>query len=222
MRINKYLAAATDLSRRAADTAVSEGRVFINGQLASTGSQVADQDLVTLDGQPVFIDAEPLTVMLNKPAGYVVSRIGQGSKTIYDLLPNEYHHLNPIGRLEKNSSGLLLLTNDGVLANELTHPRYAKLKIYEIRLNQPLAPLHQQMINDRGLSLEDGLSKLQLEKLDEQGYAWRVSMHEGRNRQIRRTFGALDYTISRLHRTHFGPYQLGDLPKSQFKTVKPI
>ncbi|MEO7363906.1 MAG: pseudouridine synthase [Candidatus Saccharimonadales bacterium] len=211
MRLNKYLASATELSRRGADAAVDAGRVQINGQPANSGSQIGDEDLVTLDGQPVFVDRRLTTIMLNKPYGYVVSRDGQGSKTIYDLLSPEYQQLNPVGRLDKNSSGLMLLTNDGTLANELTHPRYAKLKIYEIRLNAPLAPLHQQMINDRGLSLEDGLSKLQLEKLDASGHAWRVTMSEGRNRQIRRTFSALDYTVTRLHRTHFGPYALGEL-----------
>ena len=219
MRINKYIAQATDLSRRAADTAVSEGKVQINGRPADAGSQVGDQDLVTLDGTPVFVEQAVMTVIYNKPFGYVVSRDGQGSKTIYDTLPLEYRQLNPVGRLDKNSSGLLLLTNDGVLANELTHPRYAKIKIYEIQLNQQLAPLHQQMINDRGISLEDGLSQLQLEKQDDEGYAWRVTMREGRNRQIRRTFSALDYTVTRLHRTHFGEYTLGDLAKGATKLL---
>ena len=219
MRINKYLASGTNLSRRAADAAVLEGRVQINGQLAQSGSQVAALDMVTLDSKPVFVEQTTQTIMLNKPFGYVVSRDGQGSKTIYDLLSAEYQDLNPVGRLDKNSSGLLLLTNDGVLANELTHPRYAKVKIYEVGLNEPLAPLHQQMINDRGLSLEDGLSKLQLEKTDDAGYQWRVTMSEGRNRQIRRTFGALDYTVKRLHRTQFGPYILGDLAKAKTKFI---
>ncbi len=219
MRINKYIASASDLSRRAADVAILEGRVLINGQPALAGSQVGELDAVTLDNKPVFADQKLVTIMLNKPAGYVVSRDGQGSKTIYDLLPPEYQLLNPVGRLDKNSSGLLLLTNDGALANKLTHPRYAKIKIYEVRLNQPLAPLHQQMINDRGLTLEDGLSKLQLEKLEDNGLAWRVSMHEGRNRQIRRTFNALDYTVRRLHRTSFGAYGLGELSKGKYQSL---
>ncbi len=220
MRINKYIASASSLSRRAADAAVLAGRVQINGRQADSGSQVTDLDLVTLDGQPLFIEHHSLTIMLNKPVGVVVSRAGQGSKTIYDSIPDQYQTLNPVGRLDKNSSGLLLLTNDGALANQLTHPRYAKLKVYEIRLNQPLAPLHQQMINDRGISLEDGLSKLQLEKIDELGIAWRVTMREGRNRQIRRTFDALGYSVTRLHRTHFGSYSLGDLPKGVCRVIK--
>ncbi len=219
MRINKYIAQATELSRRAADAAVSDGRVQINGCPADAGSQIGEDDLVMLDGKPLFIEQTAVTVLYNKPFGYVVSRDGQGSKTIYNILPPEYRQLNPVGRLDKNSSGLLLLTNDGVLANELTHPRYAKVKIYEIRLNEPLAPLHQQMINDRGISLDDGLSQLQLEKIDDEGYAWRVTMREGRNRQIRRTFSALDYTVTRLHRTHFGEYVLGNLTKGATKPV---
>jgi 23S rRNA pseudouridine2605 synthase len=220
MRINKYLASATELSRRAADAAVLQGRVDINGQLADAGSQVNDLDVVTLDGKAVFVDMPKLTIMLNKPVGYVVSRDGQGSKTIYDLLPPEYESLNPIGRLDKNSSGLLLLTNDGSLANELTHPRYAKVKIYEVRLDVPLAPLHQQMISDRGITLDDGYSKFQIDKLDDEGRLLRVTMSEGRNRQIRRTFTALNYTVRRLHRTHFGPYTLGELPAGKTTILK--
>lgn len=219
MRINKYLALATQLSRRGADAAIAEGRVLINDHSADTGSQVGALDVVMLDGEPVFADKKITTIMLNKPVRYVVSREGQGSKTVYQLLPEQYQHLNPVGRLDKYSSGLLLLTSDGTLANELTHPRYAKTKMYEIALNQPLAPLHQQMINDRGLTLEDGLSKLGLEKLSDDGVQWRVTMTEGRNRQIRRTFSALDYTVVGLHRTHFGSYTLGQLPSGEFKQV---
>ncbi|MEK7152847.1 MAG: pseudouridine synthase, partial [Patescibacteria group bacterium] len=143
------------------------------------------------------------------PAGYVVSREGQSSKTIYDLLPAELKHLKPIGRLDKDSSGLLLLTNDGILAHQLTHPRFQKVKVYELALDQPLQPLHRQMIHDIGIQLEDGPSKLILERLQEGNEKrWRVTMREGRNRQIRRTFAALGYRVIRLRRTHFGSYTL--------------
>jgi 23S rRNA pseudouridine2605 synthase len=153
--------------------------------------------------------------MMNKPVGYVVSRNGQGSPTIYSLLPLQYHKLKPVGRLDKASSGLLLLTNDGNLANDLTHPSKQKVKIYEISLNLPLQPLHRQMISDHGIELEDGNSKLQLERREEgNDKDWTVTMHEGRNRQIRRTFGALGYDVTKLHRTQFGPYKL-DLPATR-------
>lgn len=220
MRVNKYIAQATGLSRRAADKAIQENRVTINGRTVTQGQDVTDSDTVTLDGRAITPSVKTITIMLNKPAGYVVSRNGQGSKTIYDLLPPEYHQLKPVGRLDKDSSGLLLLTNDGQLAQELTHPRYQKTKIYEIELDKPLQPLHRQMVSDYGVQLDDGPSKLLLERLGEStDTAWRVTMHEGRNRQIRRTFAALDYTVTRLHRTHFGRYSLNGLPTGRVLAV---
>jgi 23S rRNA pseudouridine2605 synthase len=219
MRINKFVAQATGLSRRGADQAIAEGRVAINQARATPGDDVASSDTVTFDGRSITPDVKKLTIMLNKPVGYVVSREGQGAQTIYDLLPEEYHQLKPVGRLDKDSSGLLLLTNDGELANQLTHPSYAKTKVYEISLNEPLEPLHQQMISDHGVSLEDGPSRLILERLGGAGQDWRVTMSEGRNRQIRRTFAALGYSVNKLHRTHLGNYSLGDLQPSKFQEI---
>jgi len=208
MRLNKYLAASTSLSRRGADDAIASGRVTVNGQAPEQGMDVSDVDIVTLDGKQTAHDIEKRTIMLNKPRGYVVSRNGQGSRTIYDLLPTEYQLLNPVGRLDKDSSGVLLLTNDGQLAQELTHPSHQKVKVYEVALDRPLQPLHQQMISDHGLQLDDGVSKLQLERqVDGDNSRWTITMHEGRNRQIRRTFEALGYTVISLHRTQFGSYR---------------
>ncbi len=218
MRLNKYLALATGMSRRAADNAIDDGRVLVNNKRPEQGIQISDHDVVTLDGN-VASPKQHVTIMLNKQIGYVCSRDGQGSKTIYDLLPESYYNLKPIGRLDKNSSGLLLLTNDGNLANELTHPSRQKVKIYEVTLNQPLQPLHRQMISDFGIELEDGLSKFELERRTDDDRDWIVAMHEGRNRQIRRTFKALDYTVIKLHRTHFGPYILADLKPGKTKNI---
>ena len=219
MRINKYLALYTDLSRRSADQAIDDGRVTLNGEKPSSGASVDASDVVTLDGRAITPDVKRVVLILNKPVGYVCSKDGQGSETVYDLLPEQYHNLNPVGRLDKDSSGLLLMTNDGDLANKLTHPSYQKTKIYEIELDKPLQPLHQQMISDYGVQLDDGPSKLQLEKLDDMGQQLRVSMHEGRNRQIRRTFSALGYMVTKLHRTHFGSYILGDIKKGDLQVV---
>lgn len=220
MRINRYVASRSDLSRRAADQAIADGRVIINGRPAHTGQEVAVDDKVLLDGRP--LEARTLqTIMLNKPAGYVTSRSGQGNKTIYDLLPPELHYLKPVGRLDKESSGLLLLTNDGNLAQQLTHPSRQKTKIYETVLDQPLQPLHRQMISEIGVQLDDGPSRLQLERLTEgNDHAWRIRMHEGRNRQIRRTFAALGYTVTRLHRTQFGPYHLNNLDPATYRELE--
>lgn len=211
MRLNKYIASSTTLSRRAADAAIAAGRVTINGKPAEQGTVVSTADIVTLDGKVITPLMTHTTVMLNKPVGYVCSRNGQGAPTIYDLLPNDLQHLQPVGRLDKDSSGLLLLTDDGDLANQLTHPRYGKTKVYEVILNKPLQPLHHQMISDIGVQLEDGRSQFAISQIERGNTEYQVTMHEGRNRQIRRTFAALGYTVTSLHRTRFGPYALGYL-----------
>lgn len=216
MRINVFVAQATGLSRRAADQAITEGRVTINGKQAVLGQAAAPGDQVTLDNRPVNPLGTNLTIMLNKPVGYVVSRDGQGSPTIYDLLPTQYHRLKPIGRLDKDSSGLLLLTNDGQLANQLTHPRYDKTKIYEVELDKPLSTVDKSRI-DQGVQLDDGISKLQINNV--RGKSFTVTMTEGRNRQIRRTFAELGYTVAKLHRTYFGDYTLDGLPDAEYQAV---
>lgn len=205
MRINKYVARATGMSRRSADQAITWGRILVNGHaLQSAGYDVQETDVVTLDGKKLTIQDSFTTILLNKPKGYVVSRDGQGSKSIYDLLPEVYHSLKPVGRLDKASSGLLLLTNNGDLANRLTHPSYKKNKVYEIELYIPLTPEDKKTI-ERGVVLEDGISALQIKG---SGTHWTVTMSEGRNRQIRRTFGELGYTVKELHRIQFGDYVL--------------
>jgi 23S rRNA pseudouridine2605 synthase len=219
MRLNKYLASATGMSRRAADTVIADGRVYLNGSLAQTGQNVAPNDSVMLDGGLVEVPVKYQTILVNKPAGYVVSRDGQGSRTIYDLLPLEFHQLKPVGRLDKESSGLLLLTNNGDLANELTHPSHQKSKIYHITLLKPLTRQDEQIIHTRGVTLEDGVSKLALKKLDDTRKRWEVTMAEGRNRQIRRTFAAAGYTVDALHRTHFGAYSLDNVAAGAFRSI---
>ena len=222
MRINKFVAQSTGLSRRAADEAIAAGRVLVNQLKPESGDQVGDDDVVTMDSRRITPPVKTTTVIMNKPIGFVCSRNGQGSRTIYDLLPTRYQNLKSIGRLDKQSSGLILLTDDGDLANQLTHPSFVKTKVYELSLDNPLQPLHHQMINDIGVMLEDGPSKIQLMKLDDNGLKWEVTMHEGRNRQIRRTFKALGYEVQTLHRTNFGRYPLGNLAPGQVKELGSI
>lgn len=219
MRINKYIAQATRLSRRGADAAIAEGRVLVNGKAPAQGADITDNDVVTIDGRPIASDIKTQTIMMNKPVDYVCSREGQGSATIYDLLPSEYHNLNSVGRLDKASTGLLLLTNDGRLAEELTHPSHQKEKIYEIRLNRELTPQDFDTITRKGVKLSDGLSKFKLESMNDHRYAWKATLTEGRNRQIRRTFEALGYTVTNLHRTHFGDYDLGSLASGTISSL---
>lgn len=215
MRINQFLAHATELSRRAADQAVSDGRVRINEQVASVGDRVEPGDNVQLDSRNISPPPKHTLVMLNKPVGYICSRNGQGNPTVYDLIPLKLHKLKPVGRLDKDSSGLLLLTDDGSLAHNLTHPKFHKEKVYEIELNKALAP-HDQKAIIQGIVLDDGLSKLRLRPLSHQHTKWEVRMSEGRNRQIRRTFQAQGYRVLKLQRIQFGTYKLGHLDPTEW------
>lgn len=220
-RLNKYLAFHLGLSRREADDLISKGKVTIDSTPVQLGGRVEPGQTVAVNGKVVVEKASFTYLMLNKPIGYVSSRKQQGDNpTLYDLLPSEYHALKPVGRLDKDSSGLLILTDDGDFAFEMTHPKFYKVKTYLITLNSALEPLHQQMITDFGIQLEDGPSKLSLERLDDNRKQWEVTMHEGRNRQIRRTFAALGYEVTKLHRTSFGQYTLGDLARGKFSTLE--
>ena len=220
-RLNKYLAFHLGVSRREADMYIEKGRVAVNGTPAAIGGRVLPTDTVTVDGKPLHTKEHFTYVLLNKPVGYVSSRKQQGEfPTLYDLLPEEFHALKPVGRLDRDSSGLLLLSDDGDFAYQMTHPKFHKTKQYEITLNAPLAPLHQQMISDYGVILEDGPSKLLLERQGDDRTTWIVQMHEGRNRQIRRTFAALGYEVTVLQRTRFGAYTLGSVAGGAYAITK--
>jgi 23S rRNA pseudouridine2605 synthase len=217
-RLNKYLAQQLGISRREADLLIEQGTVLVNGQQAQLGGRASLQDKITVKGKVVNGEVAHRYLLFHKPVGYVCSRRAQGdAPTIYSLLPKEYHSLKTVGRLDKDSSGLILLTNDGDFAYRMTHPKFHKIKIYEVTLSHELQPLHQQMISDFGVQLEDGTSQLHLERLsDANRKQWRVTMSEGRNRQIRRTFAALGYTVVKLHRTHFGQYDLANLSTGKY------
>ena len=222
IRLNKYLSTNFGISRREADELISAGKVLINKKPAELGARVGEDDEVSISGRNVQ-KSELRYFALNKPTGYVCSKKRQGdTPTIYELLPKELQNLKNVGRLDKDSSGILLLTNDGDFAFEMTHPKFHKTKIYEVEIDRDLAPLHQQMISDFGVNLADGNSKLGLERLDtgEARKKWRVTMSEGRNRQIRRTFDALGYKVVKLHRTSFGIYSLSGLKPGEYVEFK--
>lgn len=219
-RLNKELALHLGISRREADSLIEKGLVTVNNTVATLGARLTETDIVAVKGKLLPRNTAYTYVVLNKPAGFVSSRRKQGDDpTLYALLPKEYQTLKTVGRLDKDSSGLILLSNDGDFTYRMTHPSFHKAKTYEVRLSTPLEPLHQQMISDYGVQLEDGKSKLLLEKLDDAGHTWRITMHEGRNRQIRRTFASLGYTVTKLHRTHFGNYSLDGIHPGKFKAV---
>lgn len=221
LRLNKHLALQLGVSRREADNLISQGKVTINGRQAELGARFVANDEIMVDGRPLKADVAYQYLALNKPVGYVCSRRQQGdSPTIYELIPAKYHHLKPVGRLDRDSSGIILLSNDGDFAFRMTHPKFAKTKIYNVSLDHDLAPIHQQMISDYGVNLEDGNSLLQLERAgDTDRKNWIVTMKEGRNRQIRRTFDSLGYSVVSLNRTNFGNYAIGDIKPGEFEIV---
>ncbi|HSX14307.1 MAG TPA: pseudouridine synthase [Candidatus Saccharimonadales bacterium] len=216
MRLNQFLARATGMSRRGADQALASGRISVNGQVATLGQQIDPaKDLVESDNKTLEL-APAITIILNKPVGLVTSRRGQGSGTIYDLLPKDLQNLKPAGRLDKGSSGLLVLTNDGALAQSLIHPSRAKTKCYQVRLDRALEPADRMSL-ETGVQLREGLSVIKVTR--QQHNRIEVELQTGWNRQIRRTFEALGYQVLSLHRTSIGPLQLGQLKPGQWRDL---
>lgn len=224
-RLNKFLALQLGISRRQADELIEKGRISINGKTAQLGERFKEGDEIKL-GEKIISKTreEKKYIIFNKPRGYICSRKKQGeNETIYAILPKEFSVLKPVGRLDKDSSGVLLLTNDGDFAFQMTHPKFQKVKEYLVSLDTPLQPIHQQMIADFGINLPDGKSQLGLERLDDSRKNWKVIMSEGRNRQIRRTFSAIGYEVEELHRTVFGSYILPkDLNFGDFRKVEKL
>lgn len=220
-RLNKYLALQMGISRRQADQLIDQGKVLVDGRTATLGDRYINGANILVNNSKIAGKASFVYLALHKPTGYVCSRKRQGkTPTVYELLPIEYRTLKSVGRLDKDSSGLLLMTNDGNFTHQMTHPSHYKTKIYTVQLGHDLEPLHQQMISDHGIMLEDGPSRMLLERASQANrHSWIVTMHQGRNRQIRRTFAALGYKVIKLHRTNFGPYALGDIPTGQFTIV---
>ncbi len=218
IRLNKFLSERLGFSRREADDLIAAGKVLVNDKPAILGARIDKNDKVCYNNKIVPFGVLFCYLAFNKPVGYVCSRRAQGdAPTIYEILPEKYRDLKTVGRLDKDSSGLILLTNDGDFAFQMTHPKFYKEKVYEVVLDRELEPLHQQMISDYGVQLEDGVSKLGLTRLsDNNRREWQVTMSEGRNRQIRRTFIALGYHVVSLHRTQFGKYKLSGLKPGEW------
>lgn len=223
VRLNKYLAHTFGISRREADTRIEQGRVLLNGKSANLGNVIhPGRDVISMDDSTVnHVQKRYTYVLLNKPTGYICSRKQQGdTPTIYALLPREYQNLKVAGRLDKDSQGLLLITDDGDTIFKLTHPKFGKQKTYEVGLNKPLTPEDLETIN-KGVQLEDGISDLKVVKLSstKKPNMYKVIMHEGRNRQIRRTFGGLRYMVTHLERIEFGNYSITQLKDNRYLQI---
>jgi 23S rRNA pseudouridine2605 synthase len=224
-RLQKLLARSGFGSRRSAELVISAGRVTVDGVIAVLGTR-ADPDLqrVEVDGQPIRMEPDDVTLVLNKPTGIVVTAVDdRGRQTVFDILRDPPPHLRYVGRLDRDTSGLLLLTTEGELAHRLTHPRYEVMKTYEATVEGLVADGALQRLR-QGVMLEDGMTAPAIvEQLPGPipPTHLRVVIHEGRNRQVRRMFEAVGHHVARLRRTAFGPVSLGNLPPGASREVTP-
>lgn len=221
MRLQKYLAQAGVCSRRAAEELIAAGRVTVNGQPVTVPGTRVDPgaDEVRVDGERVRSRA-PEWVALHKPPGYVSTRHDpQGRRTIYDLLPADLRHLFSVGRLDADSEGLILLTNDGDAANRLMHPRYQVEREYEAEVaGAPSESVLQRL--GAGVELEDGLARAERAELVGRNTI-RLTLREGRKREVRRMLAALGHPVRRLRRVRYGKVVLGALAPGEWRRLEP-
>jgi len=240
-RLQKVLAAAGIASRRASEALIAAGRVTVDGRVARLGEQAdPERSRIEVDGRPIEMAAAPVHLALHKPAGIISTvRDPHAERTVLQLLPTAVAsgtRLYPVGRLDRDSEGLLLLTNDGDWAERVLHPRYGVEREYAVGLPAWLSN-EQRRALDAGVELEEGMatfahpvrpaSVAETERLvslldaTADGLAWyRVTLRQGWKRQVRRMFGAVGAPISRLVRTRIGPVRLDDLRSGRFRRLR--
>ena len=225
-RLQKLLAERGLGSRRSAERLISAGRVTVNGSVAAQlGVKVNDAlDNITIDGQPLPKLPRLRYVMLNKPTGYLCSVVDEhGKKTVLSLLPPQPERLYPVGRLDYNSSGLLLLTNDGTLAHKLLHPANEVKKTYLVKVAGPVSAADLNKLR-QGLLLEDGPTAPAQVELIRRGSSrsiLEITMHEGRKRQVRRMCECIGHPVRQLTRLSFGALRLGRLKLGEWRELNP-
>lgn len=219
MRLAKYLATAGVASRRACEEIVRAGRVTVGGQVVTDPARdVGPGDAVHVDGGPVSAGRERVVYALNKPAGVVsTARDPQGRPTVVSMVP-QTERLYPVGRLDIDTTGLILLTNQGELAHRLTHPRFEVEKTYRAVVGGPSVRDAELRALREGVELEDGrtaaarVHRISADTIE-------ITIHEGRKRQVKRMCEAVGHPVKRLERVAFGPLQLRDLPRGRWRRL---
>lgn len=223
-RLNKYIASSGLCSRRKADDLIESGVVMINGKkVTELGYSVMPKDKVFVNGKLIH-PVKHEYYRFYKPAGYITTADDEkGRKTIYDLLPENLHNLKPVGRLDKDSTGLLILTNDGDLINELTHPSAKVPKLYRVSINGKIT---QNDINKmyKGIEIEPGkkaYAEVEVLDIDNSKTVMEVLLYQGLNRQIRKMFESLGFNVVTLKRIQHATLTLEGLKRGEFKPIKP-
>ncbi len=227
-RLNKYIASSGICSRRKADELIENGKVTVDGKIVTElGFQVGPKNKVTVDGTLI----KPLKLeyyRFYKPAGYITtSEDEKGRKTIYDVIPPELKPLKPVGRLDKDSTGLIIMTNDGDLINEMTHPSIKVPKIYLVTINGKVTPADaEKMFNGIEIETDSGEKKTAYAEIfpveiTNKNSTLKVTLYQGINRQIRKMFAALGFEVLSLKRIQHATITLEGLKKGQIKPMKP-
>ena len=216
MRIQKFLSQQKIASRREAERLIQQGLVRVNGKVAQIGAQINPaKDKVEIAGQPKETNPK-ITVAFNKPRDIVCSRIESEGRTIFQLLP-QFSHLNAVGRLDKDSEGLILLSNDGVITAAVTSEKHLIEKEYQVRVREEISQWHMKQM-EAGIKLEDGLTlPAKAKLLDKHDFS--LIIKEGRKHQIRRMCAALNLTVERLKRIRIGNIGLGGLKAGDYRIL---
>lgn len=222
MRLQKYLSTYGICSRRKGEELIAAGRVFIGKKKAIIGNNVdPDTDKVYLDQKLIIAERQRVYILLNKPRGYVTTTYdNRGRKIILDLIRKVPERVYPVGRLDYNTEGLLLLTNDGDLAFGLTHPKHKITKTYKVRCTGILDSVTVNVLRS-GVTLDNGYKTQKAEvyviDLNKENSIIEITIHEGKNRQIRKMFEALGHSITRLTRTKIGDIKIGNLKSGSYR-----
>jgi len=223
MRLQKFLAHAGIASRRAAEDIIKQGRVTLNGKtVIDMGVIVANTDMVTVDGKLIANEEEKTYVMLNKPVGYVSSAKDQfGRPTVIDLVRDIEQRLYPVGRLDYDTAGLILLTNDGDFTYKLTHPKHEIEKVYEALITG--VPTNEEIeMFEAGLWIEDyttSPAKIIIKEINKNNSLVHITIHEGKNRQVRKMCATIGHNVLALKRISIGTIALNDLPEGKWRRL---
>jgi 23S rRNA pseudouridine2605 synthase len=223
MRLQKYLAQAGCASRRRSEDIIREGRVRVNGTIVQEmGHIVGDSDIVELDGKALSLTQENIYLMLNKPYGIISScKDDRGRKTVIDLAGPSHARLFPVGRLDWDTEGLIILTNDGELAHTITHPSKNVTKTYLVHVREKLSGEEMEQLSSGILIDGQQTAPAMLRRAGSitGGHAYQISIHEGRNRQVRKMFEAIGKDVIYLKRLCIGDLCLGDLRQGETRPL---